>query len=500
MPPTTSSESPFAALLAAARGYPQAMAPSTLHGFLTGMALGPDEGFDAPWLETALGLPEITARENLLAEIAGDTVDEIVDAFLLDDEFELRVETDPAEGQRQDLWCRGFVEAVKLAEAAWKERIEADIELGRQMVLINIIADPQRYAPILFAPSVDIQSPSFIAEIRAMAAPLVNAMARKVLLDEVFPDLDEEYEDAWREQFSAMDFSADELATLTDAELMALLTGMRDTLPRGAVDECVRRAPAMLPVLAGYLADDENWGADVPTERWWALLHCILILGAMQGEQAGAALLGVFPRMQEYPEDDLWDWVAEGWPALFRGKGEQCLHGLRDIAADRSYDWYPRVIALESAVALAHAVGRTELEQTLDWAATFAADETEEEYLRYAASQRLLDQPRKRHRPLLLKMGRAQDLTREDIEAAFEAGDSPQWERFPDPWSFYDPDAIAERQMQWALEAAGDYEPPLDVDYGEVETYVREQPKIGRNDPCPCGSGKKYKKCCMEEK
>jgi len=24
--------------------------------------------------------------------------------------------------------------------------------------------------------------------------------------------------------------------------------------------------------------------------------------------------------------------------------------------------------------------------------------------------------------------------------------------------------------------------------------------KIGRNDPCPCGSGKKYKKCCMNKK
>ncbi len=23
-------------------------------------------------------------------------------------------------------------------------------------------------------------------------------------------------------------------------------------------------------------------------------------------------------------------------------------------------------------------------------------------------------------------------------------------------------------------------------------------PKIGRNDPCPCGSGKKFKKCCAE--
>ena len=24
--------------------------------------------------------------------------------------------------------------------------------------------------------------------------------------------------------------------------------------------------------------------------------------------------------------------------------------------------------------------------------------------------------------------------------------------------------------------------------------------KIGRNDPCPCGSGKKYKKCCLDKK
>ena len=27
-------------------------------------------------------------------------------------------------------------------------------------------------------------------------------------------------------------------------------------------------------------------------------------------------------------------------------------------------------------------------------------------------------------------------------------------------------------------------------------TVRRATPKIGRNDPCPCGSGKKYKKCC----
>ncbi|MBC2715271.1 MAG: YchJ family protein [Desulfobacteraceae bacterium] len=26
--------------------------------------------------------------------------------------------------------------------------------------------------------------------------------------------------------------------------------------------------------------------------------------------------------------------------------------------------------------------------------------------------------------------------------------------------------------------------------------FVRASPKVGRNDPCPCNSGKKYKKCC----
>jgi uncharacterized protein YecA (UPF0149 family) len=32
-----------------------------------------------------------------------------------------------------------------------------------------------------------------------------------------------------------------------------------------------------------------------------------------------------------------------------------------------------------------------------------------------------------------------------------------------------------------------------DIDFNQM---VKKRKKIGRNDPCPCGSGKKYKKCC----
>jgi hypothetical protein len=42
---------------------------------------------------------------------------------------------------------------------------------------------------------------------------------------------------------------------------------------------------------------------------------------------------------------------------------------------------------------------------------------------------------------------------------------------------------------------------PFEVDddfrFPAVKTMMRKGPKIGRNDPCPCGSGKKYKKCCL---
>ena len=36
----------------------------------------------------------------------------------------------------------------------------------------------------------------------------------------------------------------------------------------------------------------------------------------------------------------------------------------------------------------------------------------------------------------------------------------------------------------------------VDGELVKPETAVHTQPKVGRNDPCPCGSGRKYKKCC----
>lgn len=77
--------------------------------------------------------------------------------------------------------------------------------------------------------------------------------------------------------------------------------------------------------------------------------------------------------------------------------------------------------------------------------------------------------------------------TFEGIEITDDQGDAEKWMNEIKPsllkyhgyWSQYEKlDSVA---PQYA---------------GESRPIVRPGPKVGRNDPCPCGSGKKFKKCC----
>lgn len=63
--------------------------------------------------------------------------------------------------------------------------------------------------------------------------------------------------------------------------------------------------------------------------------------------------------------------------------------------------------------------------------------------------------------------------------------------RLSDPWK--QDDALEEA-------TANMLEPlPADIAYERAFLGGRMRPKVGRNDPCPCGSGRKYKKCCIDK-
>jgi len=48
------------------------------------------------------------------------------------------------------------------------------------------------------------------------------------------------------------------------------------------------------------------------------------------------------------------------------------------------------------------------------------------------------------------------------------------------------------RERQQAMENAG-------AEDRRIEPIRNRSQRVGRNDPCPCGSGKKYKQCCMKK-
>jgi len=92
-------------------------------------------------------------------------------------------------------------------------------------------------------------------------------------------------------------------------------------------------------------------------------------------------------------------------------------------------------------------------------------------------------------------------LRRADIEAVYNAPydevneELTRRERFDElidylvGWAWFN---VSDPRELAPVDVADD-----DLDDEPEEPYVRGGRKIGRNEPCPCGSGKKYKKCCL---
>jgi len=61
-------------------------------------------------------------------------------------------------------------------------------------------------------------------------------------------------------------------------------------------------------------------------------------------------------------------------------------------------------------------------------------------------------------------------------------------------YSFNDVDSLLQQDAESNFGLGGEEQPNESAGM-KAEPFRRDQPKVGRNDPCPCGSGKKYKQC-----
>jgi hypothetical protein len=299
--------------------------------------------------------------------------------------------------------------------------------------------------------------------------------------------------------------------SLTDEALLDLLFTEEDRLPRAAVDEFLARAPRIIAPLTALVSAPESWHQELPA--WWAPIHATYILGAIGGADVVPALI----RAMEHAQAQDCDWVTGEIPSIMGRLGAPAQPSLTALLTDRSRSTYLRTTAAEALAA-------TTLYESADSDSIFGligacqADPTEDEDLRDIVGNILLDFRRTEFKESLLAAARSQEqelgrnpmyplaFSEADVVEAFTRT-KPTLQHYTRNWlDFYSPSAIAQRQARWQREARRQEEPDdpeqdlLDddlLDLLPVEPIVRSEPKIGRNDPCPCGSGKKYKKCCL---
>jgi hypothetical protein len=52
---------------------------------------------------------------------------------------------------------------------------------------------------------------------------------------------------------------------------------------------------------------------------------------------------------------------------------------------------------------------------------------------------------------------------------------------------------------EWSNILSSEKRDEITREFNESKIFTHDAKKVGRNDPCPCGSGKKYKKCCINK-
>ena len=235
--------------------------------------------------------------------------------------------------------------------------------------------------------------------------------------------------------------------------------------------------PAHITELIQMATDEKlNW-ADSDSLEVWAPIHSWRALGQLEAEEAIEPLLRLFHELEDG------DWVGEELPVVYRMIGPKALPALSQYLADDSHGTFARLTAARSLEQIGNAY--PEAKEPCRLALTEQLEcfrDSDPAFNGYLISN-LMDLKAVEALPVVkqafdndcVDLMVAGDL--EDVEIYFQVR---QQRSSPRPLN------------------------PLQKQFAPLLDQLSRQPipierKIGRNEPCPCRSGKKYKRCCLNK-
>ena len=303
-------------------------------------------------------------------------------------------------------------------------------------------------------------------------------------------------------------------------EILAQLERNEGHLPRVALEEAVAHREEIIPHLSAVLEevarDPQPFASD---QNRMIHLYAMYLLAQFREPRAYPLLVQIFSAPGELPHDLAGDVVTEDLGSILASVSDGDPAGMMALVENEQANEWVRGAALDGLVTLVACGMRsreevmayfTRLFHTLerkpsavwDSLANSCADLWPKEVmkdLRRAYEEGLIDPGSIAWGDVREALDRGQAAALKEVRSyrklIANTVDEIKW------WACFHED---EKGWKEEGEAAGDLEddyedsffPLLGRDPGLPTPYQRTEPKVGRNDPCPCGSGKKYKKCC----
>ncbi|MGB6689985.1 MAG: DUF1186 domain-containing protein [Terracidiphilus sp.] len=290
------------------------------------------------------------------------------------------------------------------------------------------------------------------------------------------------------------------------------------TLDREAIEAAVVRREEITPELLRILESTAERPDEIDSDHgYMGHFYAMYLLAQFRETRAYPLVLRIAHLPQDLLESLLGDFVTSDLDRVLASVCGGHIQGLQSLIEDETVDEWVRVSALESLVILVAAGQRGREEILTYFASLFHRGSLGKNEMLWgdliASTCDLYPSG------LIAEIERAYEqglvdstiIDMEDVRRYLNEGLDRTLERLATTSHYRLVDDAAE-EMKWLDETEEEIERDFDEDdegadddFFWTEPHLpattgpikRTTPKIGRNEPCPCGSGKKYKKCCL---
>jgi SEC-C motif-containing protein len=302
-------------------------------------------------------------------------------------------------------------------------------------------------------------------------------------------------------------------AMMTTAELIDLLFKEEDRATEQHIKELIGREEEAAAPLREILKNEDYWYEGRNGDHWMPV-HAIVILGALRDEKAFPDLIEMAPHAYFSNHEG----VMQVLPAALAEYGGKAVEPYVKFITEYRGAYWDNPDFSTSRSDFSEALTRIALRDEVvrgrvtDFICDSFADPEEDDSLFLslsAAHPVALDKERgSRALRMAFSRGAIDEAVTGKFKELVRSLEDPHSNLYRDIeyglFEFYYPEVLDERQREkWEREQEeenlywGGEEKKAPSGYEvTAEGVIHNLQKVGRNDPCPCGSGRKYKKCC----